>query len=64
MARAYLDLGDQDTALASLVRAWDSAPQMVRIHPMGQEILRVLMSVHLRSNPQLLRLARLSRQPP
>ncbi|MGW0538563.1 helix-turn-helix domain-containing protein [Streptomyces sp. NPDC003032] len=59
-ARAQLDTGDQDRALENLVVAWDVAPQMARIHPMGREVLRVLASLHRRSNPQLVRLATLS----
>ncbi|MFI1254182.1 helix-turn-helix domain-containing protein [Streptomyces netropsis] len=59
-ARAQLDVGDRDGALASLSIAWDAAPQMARIHPMGQEVFRVLVSLHRRSNPQLLKLSKLS----
>ncbi|WJV51819.1 helix-turn-helix domain-containing protein [Streptomyces flavofungini] len=59
-ARAQLAVGDRDGALESLGAAFDAAPQMARIHPMGREVLRVLVSLHRRSNPQLLRLARLS----
>ncbi|MFD4483222.1 helix-turn-helix domain-containing protein [Streptomyces sp. NPDC058471] len=60
VARAQLDVGDRDGALESLVEAFDVAPQMARIHPMGRELLRVLSSLHRRSNPQLVRLSRLS----
>lgn len=57
-ARAQLDLGDRDGAQTSLVQAWDVAPQMAKIHPMSREVLRVLISLHQRSNPQLVQLAR------
>ncbi|MEW2525672.1 helix-turn-helix transcriptional regulator [Streptomyces sp. NPDC047071] len=60
-ARAQLDTGDKDAALASLTRAWEVAPQMARIHPMGREVLRVVSSLHKRSNPQLLKLSKMSR---
>lgn len=55
-ARAQLDLGDRDGALENLSRAFDVAPQMARIHPMGREVLRVLVSLHHRANPELKRL--------
>ncbi|WP_258527866.1 helix-turn-helix domain-containing protein [Streptomyces sp. NBRC 110611] len=58
MARAQLDLGDRDGALEDLCVAWDAAPQMARIHPMGREVFRVLSSLHRRSNPQLLKLSK------
>jgi len=57
-ARAQLDLGDRDGAETSLVEAWQVAPQMARIHPMSLEVLRVLISLHRRSNPRLVQLAR------
>jgi transcriptional regulator with XRE-family HTH domain len=56
-ARAQLDLGDRDGAQTSLVQAWNVAPQMVKIHPMSREVLRVLIALHRRSNPQLVKLA-------
>ncbi|MBB5116797.1 hypothetical protein AF335_30105 [Streptomyces eurocidicus] len=59
-ARAQLDTGDRDGALENLGIAWEAAPQMARIHPMGQEVFRVLASLHKRSNPQLLKLSKLS----
>ncbi|MGW2866354.1 helix-turn-helix domain-containing protein [Streptomyces sp. NPDC001205] len=59
-ARAQLDLGDRDGALTNLTIAWRVAPQMARIHPMGREVFRVLSSLHKRSNPQLLKLSKLS----
>ncbi len=56
-ARAHLDLGDRDGAQTSLVRAWDIAPQKAKVHPMSREVLRVLICLHRRSNPQLVKLA-------
>lgn len=58
VARARLALRDRDGALASLRDAWDAAPQMAHVHPMSQELLRVLVSLHRYSNPGLRRLAR------
>ncbi|WP_028925164.1 helix-turn-helix domain-containing protein [Pseudonocardia acaciae] len=57
-ARARLDLGDRDGAEDSLLDAWAVAPQMARIHPMSLEVLRVLISLHRRSSPRLVKLAR------
>ncbi|MDQ3761776.1 MAG: helix-turn-helix transcriptional regulator [Actinomycetota bacterium] len=57
-ARAQLDLGDRDGAQASLVQAWDVSPQATKVHPMAREVLRVLISLHRRSNPQLVKLAK------
>ncbi|WP_223184628.1 hypothetical protein [Streptomyces sp. CBMA152] len=59
-ARARLDIGDRDGALENLSMAWAVAPQFARIHPMGREVFRVLSSLHRRSNPELLRLSKLS----
>ncbi len=56
-ARAQLDLGDRDGAQTSLVQAWDIAPQRTKIDPMSREVLRVLICLHRRSNPQLVQLA-------
>ncbi|MDT0345354.1 helix-turn-helix domain-containing protein [Streptomyces litchfieldiae] len=58
--RAQLDMGDSDGALESLASAWEIAPQLTRIHPMAQEVLRVVGSMHKRSNPLLTRLLELS----
>jgi transcriptional regulator with XRE-family HTH domain len=57
-ARAHLDLGDRDSAQTSLLKAWDVAPQKAKVHPMNREVLRVLISLHQRSNPQLVTLAK------
>ncbi len=57
-ARAHLDLGDRDSAHTSLLRAWHTAPQRAKTEPMSLEVLRVLISLHQRSNPQLVTLAK------
>ncbi|MGH3631340.1 MAG: helix-turn-helix domain-containing protein [Sciscionella sp.] len=57
-ARAHLDLGDRDSAQTSLMQAWNVSPQMAKIHSMSREVLRVLISLHRRSNPQLVQLAK------
>jgi transcriptional regulator with XRE-family HTH domain len=57
-ARAQLDLGDRDGAQSSLMHAWHVAPQKAKVHPMNREVLRVLISLHRRSNPQLIKLAK------
>ncbi|MER6916566.1 helix-turn-helix transcriptional regulator [Streptomyces sp. NPDC000594] len=61
ISRSYLALGDRDRATDHLVSAWAAAPQMARVHPTAQELLRVLTIRHKRSNPRLVRLARLAR---
>lgn len=58
IARAKLALRDRDGALDSLVNAWDAAPQMAKVHPTSQELLRVLISLHKRSNPILTKLVK------
>jgi hypothetical protein len=58
VARARLAIGDRDGALTSLQDAWDAAPQMARVHPASQEVLRVLVTLHRYSRPELTRLAR------
>jgi transcriptional regulator with XRE-family HTH domain len=57
-ARAQLDLGNREGAQTSLVQAWNVTPQMAKVHPMSREVLRVLISLHRRSNPQLVQLAK------
>jgi len=57
-ARAHLATGNRDEALRSLMRAREVAPQMARIHPMAREVLRVLVSLHRRSKPELTKLAK------
>ncbi|MEO7195361.1 MAG: helix-turn-helix transcriptional regulator [Pseudonocardiaceae bacterium] len=57
-ARAQLDLGDRDGARTSLLKAFDVAPQKAKVHPMSREVLRVLISLHRRGNPQLTMLAK------
>lgn len=58
VGRAKLALGDRDGALSSLVDAWNTAPQVAKVHPTSQELLRVLISLHRRSNPTLTKLAK------
>ncbi|WP_040405922.1 helix-turn-helix domain-containing protein [Amycolatopsis nigrescens] len=58
VARAKLALGDRDGALESLKDAWDIAPQMAKVHPTSRELMRVLISLHKRSNPTLTKLAK------
>lgn len=58
VARAKLATHDRDAALDSLVNAWDVTPQMAKVHPTSQELMRVLVSLHKRSNPTLTRLAK------
>lgn len=60
VGRAKLVLGDREGALNCLVDAWNTAPQVAKIHPTSQELLRVLISLHKRSNPTLLKLAKKS----
>ncbi|MGH3699741.1 MAG: hypothetical protein ACRDQY_09780 [Pseudonocardiaceae bacterium] len=56
-ARAHLDLSDRDAAQTALAKAFTAAPQKAKLHPMSREVLRVLISLHRRSNPRLLQLA-------
>ncbi|KPC63578.1 XRE family transcriptional regulator [Streptomyces sp. NRRL F-6602] len=63
IARSRLALGDRDAALTSLEKAWEVAPEMARVHPTSQELMRVLTSLHRRSNPRLARLARRAGMP-
>lgn len=58
ISRSKLALGDRGGALESLEAAWDVAPEMARVHPTSQELMRVLTSLHRRSNPRLTRLAK------
>ncbi|WP_079087117.1 helix-turn-helix domain-containing protein [Streptomyces silvensis] len=60
MARAYLDVGDRDSALESLGKAFEAAPQFARIHAMGREVFRVVSSLHKRSNARILKLSKVS----
>ncbi|MEV5509199.1 helix-turn-helix domain-containing protein [Streptomyces orinoci] len=57
-ARARLALGDRDGALDSLEQAWEVAPQLAKVHPTSQELFRVLLSLHKRSNPRLNKIAK------
>ncbi|MGH3721700.1 MAG: helix-turn-helix domain-containing protein [Pseudonocardiaceae bacterium] len=56
-ARAHLDLGDRAGAQTALAEAFTVAPQKAKVHPMSREVLRVLLSLHRRSNLRLLQLA-------
>jgi hypothetical protein len=55
IGRSRLALGDRNDALEE---AWNIAPQMAWIHPTSQELMRMLSSLHRRSNPLLARLAK------
>ncbi|MGH3807456.1 MAG: helix-turn-helix domain-containing protein [Pseudonocardiaceae bacterium] len=57
-ARAQLEVDDRDGVQTSLLTAWAIAPQLAKVHPMCREVLRVLISLHRRSNPQLAALAK------
>lgn len=61
LARSSLALNDRERALEELEKAWKLAPQMARVHPTAQELLRVLTSKHKRSNPRLTALAKQAR---
>ncbi|MEV1065552.1 helix-turn-helix domain-containing protein [Streptomyces sp. NPDC050263] len=63
VSRSKLALGDRDGALESLEAAWGIAPEMARVHPTSQELMRVLTSLHRRSNPRLTRLAKRAGMP-
>ncbi|MER5491244.1 recombinase family protein [Streptomyces sp. NPDC002490] len=60
LARSHVTLGNRDLALEHLEKAWKLAPQLAKVHPTSQEVLRVLTSRHKRSNPRLTRLAKLT----
>ncbi|WP_410570414.1 helix-turn-helix domain-containing protein [Amycolatopsis sp. cmx-4-61] len=53
LARARLIHGDRSGALAELKQAKRIAPQQTRHHPMVRETTAVLVSLHRRSNPDL-----------
>jgi transcriptional regulator with XRE-family HTH domain len=57
-ARAKLAIGDRDGAVESIAQAWQVTPQMMRVTPTAREVLRVLVSLHQRSNPVLVGLVR------
>jgi transcriptional regulator with XRE-family HTH domain len=57
LGRSQLALGDQDSTLESLERAWEVAPEMSAVHPTSLELTRVLVSKHKRSNERLTKLA-------
>jgi transcriptional regulator with XRE-family HTH domain len=57
-ARARLALKDLYGAEDALKEAFRIAPQMAEIHPMAREVLRVLWTMHQRSRPDLLAMAK------
>jgi hypothetical protein len=57
LGRSQLALGDQDSSLESLEKAWEVAPEMAAVHPTSLELTRVLVSKHKRSNERLTRIA-------
>jgi transcriptional regulator with XRE-family HTH domain len=59
-ARARLATKDLVGAEAALKQAYAVAPQMAEIHPMAREVLRVLWTLHQRSRPELLAMAKRS----
>ncbi|MCC4321804.1 helix-turn-helix domain-containing protein [Streptomyces malaysiensis] len=59
-ARARLATKDLVGAEDALKYAFHVAPQMAEIHPMAREVLRVLWTLHQRSRPDLLAMARRS----
>ncbi|MGW2255584.1 helix-turn-helix domain-containing protein [Kitasatospora sp. NPDC001660] len=58
LGRSQLALGDRDGALESLEIAWKWSPEMSAVHPTSLELIRVLTSLHKRSNPRLTRIAK------
>ncbi|MFD7582795.1 helix-turn-helix domain-containing protein [Kitasatospora sp. NPDC059817] len=58
VARARLAVRDYAGAEEALNAAHAVAPQMAQIHPMGREVLRVLIVMHQRSKPGLLAMAK------
>ncbi|MFD5385344.1 helix-turn-helix domain-containing protein [Streptomyces sp. NPDC127074] len=59
-ARARLATRDLVGAEEALKQAFRVAPQMAEIHPMAREVLRVLWTMHHRSRPELLVMAKRS----
>lgn len=59
-ARARLATKDLAGAEEALKQAFKVAPQMAEIHPMAREVLRVLWTLHQRSRPELLAMAKRS----
>lgn len=53
LSRAQLGHGLYRKAEASLLRAFEVAPQQTRHHPMAHEVSDALLRVHNRANPQL-----------
>jgi hypothetical protein len=59
-ARAHPDLGDRDSALTALVQGLGRRSTERQGLPDGPEVLRVLICLHRRSNPQLVQQAGLT----
>ncbi|MEU2208013.1 hypothetical protein AB0B95_14430 [Streptomyces hygroscopicus] len=59
-ARARLATRDLGGAEDALKYAFHVAPQMAEIHPMAREVLRVLWTLHQRSRPELVAMAKRS----
>lgn len=57
LGRSQLALGDVNSTLESLEKAWEVAPEMAAVHPTSLELTRVLVSKHKRSNERLTRIA-------
>lgn len=57
LGRSQLALGDREGTLESLEKAWTLSPEMAAVHPTSQELTRVLVAKHKRSNDRLSRLA-------
>ncbi|MFE7290106.1 helix-turn-helix domain-containing protein [Streptomyces noursei] len=57
IGRSQLALGDRDSTLESLEKAWAVAPEMMAVHPTSLELTRVLVSQHKRSDERLSQIA-------
>ncbi|MEU9122992.1 helix-turn-helix transcriptional regulator [Streptomyces sp. NPDC048506] len=57
VGRSQLALGDRDSTIESLEKAWVVAPEMMAVHPTSLELTRVLVSQHKRSNERLTQIA-------
>ncbi|WP_246144431.1 hypothetical protein [Actinacidiphila oryziradicis] len=58
LGRSQLAIGDRGSALESLEEAWERAPEMAAVHPTSMELVRVLASLHKRSNPRLTKIVK------
>ncbi|RLV10376.1 hypothetical protein CTZ27_03980 [Streptomyces griseocarneus] len=59
-ARARLAINDLRGAEEAMHAAFRISPQMAEVHPMGREVLRVLVILHQRSKPELMAMAKRS----